>query len=157
MTRTGAEVQVDNLAINTVKQFLDVLCTHQILGNTEAKRVDTLVQDVKCLLVGLNRIIHCDVLTNIPCIGVLLITTHERELSRESIRGLQILQIFTTVEGLHIKTFIGSPYQTFLEIGPLEVNLNLVKPLLGGRCLKLGKEFFFVCHKNTFNNYISLF
>ena len=131
MTRTSSEVHLDTVTVDTVEQGLVEQGLHRLLRDhvalqLEAQRVDTLVQNVECLLVGLSSISHFDVLTNIPHVGVLLITTHERELSGESVGGLQICQVFAAIEGLHIKTFICSPYQALLEVGTFQVDLDLV-------------------------------
>ena len=147
MTWTGAEVQVDNLAENAVEQRLDERSTHVLALDAEAQRVDTLVQDVECFGIGLFGIADCDVLTNVPLVVVLLVATNEGEFTRQGLRCLQIFQVFTTIERLYVKTFICSPYESLLEIGTFQVNLNLVQPLLLGWRLELGEEFFFVCHK----------
>ena len=157
MTGTGSEVHLHDITEDLVEQRLDGLLADHLARDMESQRVDTLVQDVECLSVSNLGIVHHDILTDIPHVRVLLVTTYERELTRECIGGFQIRQVFTAIEGLYIKTFIGSPYQTFLEVGPFQIDLNLIKPFLGGRRSKLGKEFLFICHSSTINYYISLF
>ena len=144
MTGTSAIAHLHNVETDVLEQRLDELGTHHATAKTEADRVDTLVQDVQGFLVGLNRIVHGNVLTNIPLVVVFLVAAHERELSGESFGGLQVLQVLATVERLHVKTFIGSPHEPLLEVGSFQVYLNLVQPLLSGGRGKLGEEFLFV-------------
>ena len=147
MTRTSGEIHLDDITIDTIEQSLNCFLAHQFAWKHKAQRVNTLIQDIERLGISCLRIINFNVLTNIPHIRVLLVTSYERELSGESIGCLQIRQVFTAIEGLHIKTFICSPYQALLEVGTLEVDLNLVQPLLCGWRSELGKELFFVCHR----------
>ena len=158
MTGTSGEVHLHHITEDLVEQCLDGLLADHLARDMESQRVDTLVEDIERLGIGSLRIFaHHNVLTNVPRVRVLLVTTHERELTGECIGGFQIRQVFTAIEGLYIKTFIGSPYQTFLEVGTFQIDLNLIKPFLGGRRSKLGKEFLFICHSSTINYYISLF
>ena len=147
MFRTGGEVHLDTVAIDTVEQCLNVLLADHLARKLEAQRVDTLVQDVECLGVSCLYIVNDDILANIPRIRIFLVTTNEGEFAGQRIRSLEVFQILTTIERLYIKAFIGSPYESFLEVGSFQVNLNFVQPLLGGRRLELAEECFFVCHK----------
>ena len=118
------------------------------MAQFEANAVDTLVQDVQSLLVGLCGVSDSNVLADIPLVRVFLVTTHEGELAGQGVRCLEVFQVLTTVEGLHVEPFVGSPYESLLEVGTFQVHFNLVQPLLGGRRLELAEEFLFVCHKN---------
>ena len=148
MTLAGVEINLYNITENTIKQLLDEISTYRITRDCKRKGVDTLVQDVKSLCVGSLGIRSVNLLTHIPQIVVFLVTTNEWEFVWHGIRSLQFLYILTAVERLHTKAFICLPYQAFLKVCTLEVNLDLVKPLLGGRRRKLGKEFLFVISHN---------
>ena len=83
MALTGLEVQLDILRQDAVEQGSDELGIDVAARNLEAERVDTLVQDVEGLLVGLGSILNDDVLTDKPQVVVLLVTTDEGELARK--------------------------------------------------------------------------
>ena len=146
MTLTCSEVYLNTLAVNTIEQSLNSFHRNQLSRNLEAKRINTLIQDVEGLFVSLLWIINNNVLTDVPLVGILLVSTYEWEFSWESIRCLKVRQIFAAIEGLYIKTLVCSPYQALLEIGTLKVDFNLVQPFLFGWRCELGKELFFVCH-----------
>ena len=113
-------------------------------GDTETERINTFVENVKCLRIGCDSILGIDVLTDIPLIGVLLVAAYEWELAGQCFRGLQFQHVFPAIEGLHIETFVCPPYEFLVEIGTFQVNLDLVQPFLSGRSLKLAEEFFLV-------------
>ena len=144
MTLAGLEVQLHILRQNAVEQRSHELLADTAAGNLEAQRVDALVQHVERLGVGSLGVLSVNVLTHEPQVVVFLVATHERELARQRVHCLQVFQVFATIERLHVEAFIGSPDESFLEVGPFQVHLNLVQPLLGGWRLKLAEEFFFV-------------
>ena len=148
MTLAGIEIHLHDITENTIKQLLDEISTYRITWDCKRKGVDTLVQNVESLCIGSLGIRSVDFLTHIPQIVVFLVSTNEWEFVWHGIRSLQFLYVLTAVERLHTKAFICLPYQAFLEIRTLEVNLDFVKPLLGGRRRKLGKEFLFVISHN---------
>ena len=150
MALTGHEVHLDAFAEDSFEQRLNGIHRNQLSRHLEANRVDTLVQNVKRLGICSLGVIHNNVLTDIPLVRVLLVSSYKWELARKCIRRLQIRQVFSAIEGLYIKTFICSPHESFLEVGTFQIDFNLVQPFLFGRCSKLGKEFFFVCHKLCF-------
>ena len=144
MALAGGEVQLYILRQYAIEQRCNELCVDIFAGNSEAQRVDTLVQDVQRLGVGSLGISSIDVLTHKPQVVVFLVSTYERKFAWQRIDSLQVLQVLTAIERLYVKAFIGSPYQAFLEVCPFEVYFNFVKPLLGGWRSKLSKEFLFV-------------
>ena len=157
MTLAGVEIHLHDITENAVKQLLDEISTYRITWDCKRKGVDTLVQNVESLCIGSLGIRSVDFLTYIPQIIVFLVSTNEWEFVWHGIRSLQFLYVLTAVERLHTKAFICLPYQAFLEIRTLEVNLDFVKPLLGGRCRKLGKEFLFVISHNFYVYCLSIF
>ena len=143
MALACGEVYIDALKADALKECVDELGADVAALDFESQRVDTLVEDVERFGIGSLGIIGNDVLTHAPYIVVFLVTTHKRELTRQSIGGGKTLDVFSAVERLHVEALIGSPYQLLVEVCSLQVNLNLVKPFLFCRSLKLGKEFFF--------------
>ena len=83
MTLTGVEVHLYHIAEDPVEKLLDERLAHLTSGNAESQGVDALVQDVQGFLVSLGGVIHMDILTDVPCVVILLITTDERELTRQ--------------------------------------------------------------------------
>ena len=142
MALAGGEVHFHDVAKDSVEQGLDEGCVDILSGKTEAQRVDALVQHVFRLGIGGLGIVGDNVLAYIPQVVVLLIAAHKGELARQRLRRFQLQYVFPAIERLYGKPLVGSPYHAFLEIGTFQVHLDLVKPFLCGRCLKLGQEFF---------------
>ena len=144
MVLTGAIAYLDDVQTDVLEKCFYEFGTNVLTLDAEANRVNALVKDVKSLSISLFRVFNDDVLTNVPLVVVLVITTYKGELSRHSLGSLEVFQVFTTIEGLYVEPFVCSPHESFLEVGPLQVNFYLVQPLLSGGRNKLGKEFFFV-------------
>ena len=113
------EVDIDALKADTLKESVDELSAHIAALNVESQGVDTLVEDVESLGIGSLCIVDNDVLTHSPYIVVLLVTTYEWELSRQSVGGGKTLDVLPEIEGLHIEALIGSPNEFFLKVGTL--------------------------------------
>ena len=90
MFRTGAVTYLHDVKADILQQHLDKLSTHLVAAKAEAQRVNTLVQDVECLLVCFYWVIHLDVLADVPFVRVLLVATNKREFTWQSVRGLQV-------------------------------------------------------------------
>ena len=141
VTLAGREIYLDDVAIDAVEQLLNKLLADILSCDAERERVDALVENVECLSVGSLGIVGSDFLTDVPCVVVLLVATNKRELAWQSVRSVKFIDILLTVERLHVEALWRTPYQAFLKISTLQVNLDLVEPFLSGRCLKLGEEF----------------
>ena len=139
-----AEVQLHALALYPLEQRLHKLLAYAVAAEVESQRVYAAVQYVEGLGVAFLGVFHLKVLAHVPRVVVLLVAAHERKFARQRVGGLELQHVFPAVERLHRKAFVCSPYQLLVEVGALQVGLNLVKPLLGRRSLELGKEFFSV-------------
>ena len=144
MVLTGAVAHLDDVETDVLEERLYQFGADVLALDAEANRVNTLVKDVKSLGVSLLGVVNDDVLTDVPLVIVLVVTTYKRELTGHSLGSLKVFQVFTTIEGLYVEPFVCSPHESFLEVGAFKIDFNLVQPLLGGWRSKLGKEFFFV-------------
>ena len=140
----GVEIDFNAFALNTFQQSGDELSAHLVARDAESERVNPFVEDVQRLCIGSGSIVGHDVLADIPLIGVLFVAAYEWEFAGQCFRCLQLQHIFSAIEGLHIETFVCSPNESFVEISPLEVDLDFIQPFLCGRSLKLAEEFFLV-------------
>ena len=147
VTLAGAEAHLHAVAADAAQQRLDELCVQVFSVETEAERVNTLVQDVESLCVGFLRVCDNDVLANIPDIVVFFVAADEGKLAREGVHCGQLVHVFLQIKRLHGESLRGSPHHFLLVVSALEVNLNLVTPFLTCRGGEVREELFFIfCH-----------
>ena len=79
---TSHEVHLDTFAIDVLEQRFNSTHRHQLARHLETNGVDTLVQNVKCFGISSLGVFDHNVLTNIPLVRILLVTTHEWEFAR---------------------------------------------------------------------------
>ena len=146
MALTGLEVQFHDFEVDAVEERFDGFLADHVARDMETDRVNTLVQDVESLCVGSLRIIHFDVLAHKPQVVVFLVATNEREFAWQRVNRFQALQVFATIEGLHVEAFVGSPNQLLLEVRTFQIDLDFIEPFLTSRRNELREQFFSISH-----------
>ena len=130
------EVQLDSLGHNALEQDGQCFLVDLIATKLEAQRGNPLVEDIQCLFIGFLGVIYIDVLTDEP----LIVHTRGADigvLCRHHFGGRETFEVFATIEGVDVESFVGTPDELTLEVSSLQVGHDLVLPFL---CAN-GREF----------------
>ena len=121
----AVEVDFDFGQVDAIEQRGNICC----LSDLKAKGCDAASEHIACIGIGLLGIFGENLLTGIPII-VGACTAYVRELSRKRVGRFEVFDVFYAIDRLDIESFVGSPYQLFVEIGTLEVRLDFLPPLI---------------------------
>ena len=129
------------------EQRLEIGGREALLGDLEAQRVHAGIEEFQCLGVGLLRAIDRDGLMHVPAV-VGTRTAHVGKLACLRAEELDSFEIFGAVVGTDVETFARTPYQFTLVVGPFQVDLDHLFPLLGRDRREFGEQFFTfgICH-----------
>jgi len=102
------KIELNILWKYSLKELSDELLVDVLAWDVESNGVDTFVKDVESLLISFFRACHVDVLSHIPDVVILLVAPHKWKLARKRVYCLEVGEVLTTIERLHIEAFVSS-------------------------------------------------